>query len=39
MTYIDLRPGDVKSVRVLLRDGRRVEEWLEAWGKDRDGLA
>ncbi len=37
MTYIDLRPDDVKLVEVLLDDGRRVEGWLEAWRKDRDG--
>jgi hypothetical protein len=37
MTYIDLRPDEVKHVRVLLEDGRRVEGWLEAWREDRDG--
>ncbi len=31
MTYIDLRPDDVKLVEVLLDDGRRVEGWLEGW--------
>jgi hypothetical protein len=37
MTYVDLRPDDVRLVRVLLEDGRRVEGWLEAWREDHDG--